>query len=228
MPHSPHTYLVTGANRGLGLEFARQLTARGDVVLATTRDPGKADDLKATGARVLPLDVAEDASLASFREAIKGERIDILINNAGVSSDSKSLESLKADELARVLRINAIGPLMVAQAALTPLRAGVRKTVVNITSILGSIANNHGGSSYGYRGSKACLNMFTACMANELKNEGFTCIAIHPGWVQTDMGGPNATLTPEKSIAIMLKTIDALKPDDTGRYLNTDGTTLPW
>jgi NAD(P)-dependent dehydrogenase (short-subunit alcohol dehydrogenase family) len=228
MPHSPHTFFITGANRGLGLEFAQLLTARGDRVLATARKPEEADELKATGAVIFPLDVADDASLAALPGLVKDERIDILINNAGVGGGAKSIEALEGAELARVFRVNAFGPMLVTRALIPNLRAGIRKSVVNITSQLGSIANNSGGSSYEYRGSKAALNMLTVCLSNELKGEGFTCIAIHPGWVQTDMGGPNATLTPEQSITSLVKVIDALEPTMTGKYLNYDGTGLPW
>jgi NAD(P)-dependent dehydrogenase (short-subunit alcohol dehydrogenase family) len=228
MPHSPHTFFITGANRGIGLEFARRLTARGDRVLATARKPEEAADLKANSATVFPLDVADDASLAALPGLVKNEPIDILINNAGVGGGAKSIETLEAAELARVFRVNAFGAMLVTKALLPNLRAGIRKSVVNITSQLGSIANNTGGSSYEYRGSKAALNMLTVCLSNELKPQGFTCIAIHPGWVQTDMGGPNATLTPEQSVASLIKVIDALEPGMTGKYLNYDGQGLPW
>lgn len=228
MPHSPHTFFVTGANRGIGLEFAQRLTSRGDRVLATARKPDEARELQATGAVIFPLDVADDASLAALPGLVKGEPIDILINNAGVGGGARSIEGLEASELARVFRVNAFGPILVTKALLPNLRAGVRKSVVNITSQLGSITNNAGGSSYEYRGSKAALNMLTVCLSNELKPAGFTCIAIHPGWVQTDMGGANATLTPEQSVTSLIKVIDALEPGMTGKYLNYDGTGLPW
>ncbi len=228
MPHSPHTFFITGANRGIGLEFAQRLTARGDRVLATARKPEEATELKETGAVIFPLDVADDASLAALPGLVKGEPIDILINNAGVGTKFTSIEALESAELDRVFRINSFGPMLVTKALLPNLRAGVRKSVVNITSQLGSITNNSGGSSYEYRGSKAALNMLTVCLSNELKPQGFTCIAIHPGWVQTDMGGANATLTPEQSVTSLIKVIDALEPGMTGKYLNYDGTGLPW
>jgi NAD(P)-dependent dehydrogenase (short-subunit alcohol dehydrogenase family) len=228
MRNSPRTFFITGANRGIGLEFARRLASRGDRVLAASRRPDEAAELRATGATLFPLDVADDASLGALPGLVKGEAIDILINNAGVAGEGKSVETLDSADLARVFRANAFGPLLVTRALLPNLRAGARKAVVNITSQLGSIANNTGGSSYAYRGSKAALNMLTVCLSNELKGEGFTCIAIHPGWVQTDMGGAGATLTPEQSVASLIRVIDALEPGMTGRYLNYDGKPLPW
>lgn len=224
------TYLITGANRGLGLEFARQLSTRKDDtrILATAREPEKATELARLVHDVIPLDVADPASIEKLADHVKDRPIDVLINNAGISSKNNSIEKLDAEELRQVFAVNAIGPMLVTRAILKNLRAGSRKTVFNITSQLGSIGNNHGGSSYGYRGSKAALNMLTVTLANELKKEGFTCVVAHPGWVQTDMGGPNATLKPEESIAALLKLIDGLKPEDTGKFFNYDGKPMPW
>jgi NAD(P)-dependent dehydrogenase (short-subunit alcohol dehydrogenase family) len=222
------TYLITGANRGIGLEFARQLAARDQTVLGTARDPAKAADLARLAHQVLTLDVADPVSVRSLREQIKDRPVDVLINNAGVSSQSKSIATLDAAELQQVFMVNAIGPMLVTQSVLPNLRAGQRKLVFSITSQLGSIGNNSGGSSYGYRGSKAALNMLSKCLANELRPDGFTAVVCHPGWVQTDMGGPSATLTPERSVKDMLALMDRLKPEDTGKFFSHDGSTLPW
>lgn len=224
------TYLITGANRGLGLEFARQLSTRGKetVILGTAREPGEATDLARLVHEVLPLDVADPDSHAALAEALAGRPVDVLINNAGVSSEANRLEKLTLEELQRVFTINAFAPLLITRALIRNLRAGERRTVFNITSQLGSIANNTGGSSYPYRASKTALNQLTVSLAHELKGEGFTCVVVHPGWVQTDMGGPNATLTPEQSIEGMLKLLDRLKPEDTGRFFQYDGKNLPW
>ena len=224
------TYLITGANRGLGLEFARQLSQRKDdtKILATAREPEKAVELQRLVHDVYPLDVADPKSIEKLAEHLKEQPIDVLINNAGVSSKSNSIAALEEADLQTVFTVNAIGPMLVTKAALKNLRAGSRKIVFNITSQLGSITNNKGGSSYGYRGSKAALNMMTVSLSNELKKDGFTCVVAHPGWVQTDMGGPNATLKPEESIAGLLKIIDGLKAEDSGKFFNYDGTMLPW
>jgi NAD(P)-dependent dehydrogenase (short-subunit alcohol dehydrogenase family) len=217
--------VITGANRGIGLEFAKQCTARGDRVIGTARKPGEAAELKATGARVVELDVADPASIAALLGRIGAEPIDILINNAGVSSKSPTLEACTMEELTRVLTINSIAPVLVSRALIAGVRSGTRRMIVNITSVLGSIARNEGGS-YGYRASKAALNMLTSCMAKELKD--LTCIAMHPGWVKTDMGGENAPLPAKVSVASMLGVIDRATLKDSGTFLNYDGTPLPW
>lgn len=222
------TYVVTGANRGLGLEFARQLMARGDKVIATARRPGEATDLTKTGARVVPLEASDEGSIVALGEALTGQAVDVLINNAGVSSESKNLAACTMAELSRVFAVNSTSPVLVTKALLPSMRAGTRRLVVNITSKLGSIGLNSGGSSYAYRASKAALNMFTVSMAHELKGEGFSCIVMHPGWVQTDMGGKEAPLTPDQAVSSMLGVIKRLTAKESGSFLNYDGTPLAW
>lgn len=222
------TYFVTGCTRGLGLEFARQLSARGDDVLATARDPERVGELGALPVRVIGLDVADRWSIENLSDPAGQTPIDVLINNAGVSSASKTLAECDHDELLRVFLINSVAPVMVAKSLLGNLRLGTRRIIVNVSSQLGSITNNTGGSSYGYRASKAALNMLTTCMAHQLKSEGFTCVALHPGWVRTDMGGPDAPLTPLQSVRQILAVIDRLAPADNGKFLSYDGKPLPW
>lgn len=223
------TYIITGGNRGLGLEFARQLSKReGVTLIATARDVAKATDLARLVHEVIPLDLQDEESIRELGKRLGDRPIDVLINNAGVSSDQKTVASLTQAELRRVFDVNAFGPMLVTRHLLAGLRAGSRKTVFNITSVLGSIAGNSGGSSYAYRASKAALNMLTVSLANELRGEGFTCVVVHPGWVQTDMGGPSAPLTVEQSVTAMLKLLDSLKPADTGRYFNHDGASIAW
>lgn len=219
------TVFITGANRGIGLELARQCAGRGQTVIATARKPEEAGDLKKTGARVLALDVADAKSIEACAAELGETPIDLLINNAGVSSKSPRLEACTQEELARVLSVNAIGPVLVTKALLKNVKSGEGKLVVNITSVLGSIAKNEGGS-YGYRASKAALNMFTSCMAKE--HGDITFIAMHPGWVQTDMGGEKAPLKADESVSSMLVAIGRLTKADSGRFLNFDGTTIPW
>lgn len=225
------TYLITGASRGIGLRFVRVLAARGDSAIAAARSPEHAADLRSIRGqvRIVPLDVSDPESIADLPRHIGDAPIDVLINNAGIASrESKTLRALNAAELAGVLMVNAIAPMLVAQSLAPALRRGGRKTIVQITSQLGSIANNAGGSSYGYRASKTALNQFNRSLANELRPEGFTCVAIHPGWVKTDMGGAGADLTVEQAVDHMLRVIDALTPDRTGAFLNYDGSPLPW
>lgn len=220
--------LITGANRGIGLELARLMATRGDVVIGTTRQASEATELASLGVTVLTLDVLDPASIDALGAAMAGRPIDVLVNNAGVSSESKTLASCTAAELARVLATNATGPVLVAKALMPSLEAASRRLIVNVSSQLGSIRNNTGGSSYGYRASKAALNMLTTCMANELKPRGFTCVAMHPGWVRTRMGGEHAPLLPPDAAARILARIDGFAPEDTGTFVNLDGQPLPW
>jgi NAD(P)-dependent dehydrogenase (short-subunit alcohol dehydrogenase family) len=220
--------LVTGANRGLGLEFVQQLQAKGYEVIGTARSPQKATELKATGARVEQLDVADAASVAALAGRLGDTPIDILINNAGMLNRADStMDSLDFDMMERSFQVNSLGPLRVTQALLPNLNAGKGKTVVSITSRLGSIELSTGGL-YSYRASKTALNQINKIMSSELTPQGFTCVVMHPGWVQTDMGGPNATLTKTESIAGMLGVIENLTTESTGKFFNYDGTELPW
>jgi len=227
-PWQGRTVLVTGANRGLGLEFARQLSAAGAAVIGTARKPESADELNALGVRVEQLDVADPVSVAALAERLEGMALDVLLNNAGIFlSQGKFWEEDPAEAL-QVYDVNTLGPLRVTQALLPNLQAGDRKMVMNMSSGLGSIANNNRGSSAAYRASKAALDMLTRTMAMDLEGEGFIFIAMSPGWVRTDMGGEQASLSPEESVAGMLGTLAPLTPEDSGRFLSYDGKELPW
>ena len=222
------TILITGANRGIGLELSRQFGEAGWQVIGTARKPDQADALRGLGAQVLQLDVTDQDSVERLASDLEGRPIDLLINNAGILPRAPSISETDFDDVTRALAVNTIGPMRVTRALLPNLRSGAGKTVVNITSGLGSIANNSSGGFYGYRESKAALNMFTRSLANELRRDGFICIVVHPGWVQTDMGGANATLTASESARGIRDVIDKLAPEDTGTFWNYDGTPLPW
>lgn len=225
---SEGTVLVTGANRGLGLEFAKQLQAKGFKVIGTARKPEKAAELKASGARVEQLDVADQSSVEALAKSLEGVPIDILINNAGMASRAdSSLQTLDFDAMVRIFEVNSLGPLRVTQALLPNLQASKHKTIVNITSRLGSIELSTGGL-YAYRTSKTALNQINKIMSVELAPKGFTSIVIHPGWVKTDMGGADATLNIPESISGMLNVIQDLSVEDTGKFYNFDGEELPW
>jgi NAD(P)-dependent dehydrogenase (short-subunit alcohol dehydrogenase family) len=226
--HPQPTVVITGANRGLGLEFSRQFAAAGATVIATARRPEDADDLRKLGVRVEQLDVADSASVKQFRERIGDLPVDILINNAGIGSWLYRLEEVDADALERYFQVNTLGPLRVTQALLPSLRRGAGKTVVNITSDLASLARNTRGGAYGYRESKAALNMFTRTLAAELRPEEFICVVISPGWVRTDMGGPQAAQSPSESIAGIIRVLRGLTPKDSGKFLDYRGEELPW
>lgn len=222
------TVLITGANRGLGLEFARQYAKAGWSVIGTARTPDKATELKALGVRVMQLDVADAASVERLAADLENQPIDVLLNNAGMANRGAEFETVDFESVEHVLAVNTVGPMRVTQALLTNLRLGSTKKIVSISSDLGSIEKNTGGGFIGYRESKAALNMFARSLAAELGDEGFTCIVMSPGWVRTDMGGPEAPLSPAESINGMRAVIDGLGSDDNGTFKKYDGTTVPW
>ena len=223
-----HTVLITGANRGIGLELARQYTAAGWQVIGTARKPEQAAELRVLNARVLQLDVTDQQSIDRMAEELGDQAVDLLINNAGIFPRVRTLPDVNFDDVTRTFAVNTLGPMRVSRALLSNLRSGQLRKVVNITSRLGSIADNSGGGFYGYRESKAALNMFTRSLANELRADGFICVVVHPGWVQTDMGGASATLTVEESAQGIRNVIANLSPDDNGTFWNFDGAPLPW
>ena len=226
--------LVTGANRGLGLEFVRQLLARGDRVVAACRHPGKAAALNAlTGEypgrlHVLPLDVASEKSRAELvRELpLVCGRIDLLINNAGVLHSGERFGQLSAAHLDDSFRINASGPLLLTEALASTLYDGA--TVANVSSTLGSIASTGQFGTPSYNISKAAQNMATVLLAHALRDRGIGVVALHPGWVQTDMGGDGAQIAASTSVAGLLRVIDGLTLDDSGRFLDWQGRIQPW
>jgi len=221
------TYLVTGAGRGIGHELVRQLAARGEQVFAGVRRPGGFG----AGVKEVMLEVSDPASVEGLGRMMAGQAIDVLINNAGVTSDVKGVEQLTYEELERVFRINSVAPMMVTRAVLPGLRAGRGKKIVNVSSVMGSLTNaaaTPDAKSYAYRASKSCLNMLTVCLGNELRGEGFSCVAMHPGWVKTDMGGAGAALTAEESVRGMLKVIDGLTVAQTGAYVDYAGRKMEW
>jgi len=222
------TVLITGANRGIGLELARQYAAAGWHVIGTARDPGSADELERTGAQVLQLDVTDPASVRRLALDLGTQPLDVLINNAGIQPLMWKLPDIDFDVFDRALAVNTVGPVRVTLALLPHLRAGGLKKIVNVTTNLSSIAGNREGGFYGYRESKAALNMFTKSLAAELGPEGFTCIVLHPGWVRTDMGGPNAPLDVQESVRGMRSVIDGLSAGDNGSFRTWAGDEMAW
>lgn len=222
------TYVVTACNRGLGLEFARQLSGRGNRVIATARDPESAHELQRLDVEVTQLDVSDAASVDRFGAALAEGSVDVLINNAGVGVHSTPLDELDFAEMERFFAVNSIGTLRVTRALLPALRSGADKKIVNLTSRMGSIEDNSSGAAYSYRASKAALNMVTRSLAIDLGPEGFICAVLHPGWVMTDMGGESAPVTTEDSIAGMLCVIDSLSAEDNGEFYDFTGATVPW
>lgn len=225
------TYLITGANRGIGLEFARQLKEAGHRVIGTARNPDDASELKGVADAVHALDVADTASVRAFAADLGNESIDVLINNAAVGLDKDGFASVDWDGAAEKIGVNSVGAMRVTQALLPRLRAGEDKKIVCITSVLGSIGltgTSMGGGYYAYRAGKAALNMLVRTMADELGKDGFTCFVIHPGWVRTRMGGDEAPMAPEQSVQGMLPVIEKAGPDENGAFLDFRGKTLEW
>ena len=228
--------LVTGANRGLGLEWVRQLAARGDTVFATCRRPTKADALNALASqhpnsvKVLAMDVADDESIAAALQkvAAQTDALDVLINNAGVLYENERITNLHSEGLMRAFRINAVGPMMVAQHALPLLRRGERPVIFNTSTMLASLTLKSGSGYCSYSASKAALNMLTRTLAAGLRGEGIIVVAVHPGWVRTDMGGPGAPLTPPQSVRGMAAFLDGLTMAHSGRFWTWEGKEHPW
>ena len=218
--------VVTGANRGLGFEMVRQLLQRPFTVHATYRVN---QGLLSAHERLHlhRLDVRDGAAIAEMMEAIGGP-VDLLINNAGIADGRwSSVEAIDFDTAAEVMDVNALAPIRVTQAALPRLeeKGG---TVVMITSLMGSIADCMSGKSYAYRASKTALNMLTTAMKNELRDRGISVMLVHPGWVETDMGGPNAPIQAEESVAGIMARIEEQSMGMTGRFVDYTGQVLPW
>ncbi len=229
--------LVTGANRGLGLAFVRQLLERGDHVIATCRQPGKATALNTLAGEfpgrlhVLPLDVANGKSRTEFVRELPlvldtDGRIDLLVNNAGVLHSGERFGHIDPAILEDSFRINAIGPFMLTQALAPVLADGAR--IANLSSVMGSIARCSEFRSPSYRSSKAAQNMLTVELAHALRARGIVVLALHPGWVQTEMGGASATTDSDDSVRDLLQVIDAATIDDSGHFLDWRGQPLPW
>lgn len=227
---------VTGANRGIGLGLVRHALDRGDRVFAGCRSPENAGDLNQLqeqhGDRllVLPLDVTKQAAIESALATLQGftAGLDVLFNNAGAGGEKAPLGQLESQDLLDTFAINAVAPLMVAQACLPLLLKGERPVIANITSRLGSIADNASGGWYSYRAGKAALNMINACLARDLSSKGVITVVLHPGWVRTDMGGSGATLAIDESVRGLWAVVDGLQPGDNGRFLAWDGEEIPW
>jgi len=226
--------LVTGANRGLGLEMTRQLLARGDRVVAACRQPGRALDLtRLAGAypgrlHVMPLELPAARSIAELVREVEALdlAIDLLINNAGLLVNGERFGGIEGKALSDSFAANAEGPFLLTQALAPQLSEPAK--VVNLSTGLGSITRTDSLYSPSYAISKAALNMATKLLSIALRDAGVTVIALSPGWVRTDMGGSGAPLAPEQSIASMLRVIDSLKMSNSGQFLTETGETMPW
>ena len=227
--------LVTGANRGLGLEFTKQYAATGWRVYAACREPTKANHLESLAkssngkVSVHHLDIEDFASIENLERELKDVSIDVLLNNAGIYNDhDTSLGNTNYAAWEKALRVNTMAPLKMTEAFIEQVARSEKKIVIAITSRMGSIADNTSGGAYLYRSSKAAVNAVVRSLSFDLKPRGIIAVVIHPGWVQTDMGGKNAPLPVDQSISAMRKLIGRLSESDSGKFFHSDGSELPW
>jgi NAD(P)-dependent dehydrogenase (short-subunit alcohol dehydrogenase family) len=227
--------LITGANRGLGFEFARQYLADGWQVYAACRDPVSASELRRLAEdsgetlRILAMDVTDPASIKAAAEELDGQTIDLLLNNAGIIGPrGQTIGNIDYKAWAKVIDVNTMGPTRVSEAFVDHVARSDRKLIVTLTSGMGSLADNTSGGSIAYRSSKAAVNMVMRSLAIDLAPRGLTCVVVNPGWVQTDMGGANATLTPVESVTALRRLIDTLGPAQSGKFFNYDGREYAW
>lgn len=226
-------YLVTGANRGIGLEFVKQLVDRGHDVIATARQPAEAGELSEIAERtgqvdIVALDITDPEATCDLAGWLDDESIDVLINNAGRLSRGGKPGSFDFDQIQADFTTNAVGTLRVTEAVLPALKRGNARKIMNVSSKMGSIEDNGSGGSYAYRMSKAALNMATRSLANDLAPEEFVVLTVHPGWVQTDMGGQNAKIDTETSVTNLLDVLDDAGPQESGRFWEWNGNEVPW
>jgi NAD(P)-dependent dehydrogenase (short-subunit alcohol dehydrogenase family) len=223
------TILITGANRGIGLELTHSFAKDGWRVHACCRDPQGAGELREIDGTVTVhrLDVTDGTMVAGLAQELAGEPIDILFNNAGVYGPQTGFGQTDYDAWAPVLSANAFAPLRMAECFVEHVARSERKLILNMSSLMGSIADC-GGGSYIYRVSKAALNMITKTLSADLAGRGITVVAFHPGWVQTDMGGRHAPVSTRDSVRGLRKIIGGLTAKDNGGFFAYDGRTLPW
>lgn len=236
---------ITGTNRGLGLEFTRQYLELGNEVFAACRNPLNANSLQQLRNKyvdqlhIIPIDLSDPKSVIAAAQSVKNNTssIDLLINNAGMGASSGSPEQvgrfqkfdmLEMKPMTKIFQVNAMGPILVSKAFHGLLKQSDNPRIIMITSVQGSISHTSGGGMYGYGGSKAALNRMGRALAFELLQDGIVTVMIHPGWVRTDMGGPNATLSPQESVSSMIGLISGFRKPQNGRFFNYNGKELEW
>lgn len=228
------TVLITGTNRGIGLEFVKQFIDRGDSVIALCRNLEAAEELQSLNVEhqnlsLLEIDVAAVESLQYLSAQLGSEAVDVFINNAGVyGPKGVQFGNVEASDWLDVFNINTVVPLLLTQQLIGNLRKGRDKKLIYLTSKMGSITDNSSGGSYIYRSSKTALNQVVKSISLDLADEGFTAAVLHPGWVLTDMGGTNALIDTSTSVTGMISVIDQLQPGQSGGFYNYDGSQIPW
>lgn len=226
--------LITGASRGIGLEFVNQYARAGWRVFATCRNPQAAAALLEAqrqhpdSVSIELLDVGDHAQIESLGSRLKGERLDLLINNAAGGERRVHLADVTYESWERSMRVNAYATLKMAQVFLEQVANSRKKTIVTISSQMGSLTENDSGKRYAYRVSKAAVNMIVKTLSVDLSDMGILVASLHPGWVKTDMGGPEAPLSIQESVAGLMKVIEGLTRAKSGRFFNYDGAEIPW
>ena len=223
------TILITGANRGIGLEFVRQYAEIGCKIIACCRNSLSIDAVQAldVAVEIESLDVADSTSIESLGDRLSGRAIDLVINNAAVRGHIGGLADIDPDDFLATMKVNVLAPLLLTRALLPALSSGRGRTVAMISSRAGSITEGHDDDGdYAYRCSKSALNMATAKLAYEFRT--LTVISLHPGWVKTDMGGPDAEIPVSESVADMRRVLSTLSPLASGAFLAHDGSTIAW
>ncbi len=225
--------LITGASRGIGLEFVRQYLSQGARVFAAARNPDTGELARLAKQHpdqlsLVTLDITRDQDLPTAVAAVRQhtQALDVLINNAGITIKGQKLGTYTREAMLEVLHTNSVAPILVGQAFVELLRHGTNPRIINIGSQVGSFTWNKSGMSTLYAASKTALNMYTRSFANEAA--GIVTVSVHPGWVQTDMGGKEAPLTPPQSVQHLRTLIDRLAPADNGRFFNYDGAPHPY
>lgn len=227
-----HQVLITGANRGIGLEFCKQYASNGWNVIACCRNPATASELSKlalqyNNLQIVSLDVSDFAKIDALALQLKDERIDVLINSAGVYARGK-FGDIDYDEWAMSFKINSMALLKMAEAFVQHVAKSQLKKMAVLTSKMGSIDDNTSGESYIYRSSKTAVNMVMKNLSIDLKPYGISVVTLHPGWVQTDMGGPNGLISVQKSVTGLRNVIDDLRLEKTGQFLDYEGKTINW
>ena len=230
-----HTILITGANRGLGLEFARQYAEQGWRVLACCRNPQSADELNliqtehAETVHVYPLDVSNLNAIEKLAQQLNDVSIDVLLNNAGTyGSPNHSFGQVDYQDWSRTFLINTIAPMKMAETFIKHVTASQMKKMIFLTSKMGSQEDNTSGGSYIYRSSKSALNAVVKSLSIDFKPLGVSVLILHPGWVKTDMGGPHALISAEQSVKSIRELIQGLTLDGSGLFLDYQGNIIPW
>ena len=227
--------LITGANRGIGLEMVKYSMEQGWRVFACCRNPHNSDSLfniaKLSNGKISVhiADMQELSTLQALSYELRNEPIDMLINNAGIyGSDKNKFGSVNVDSWLQTFQVNSIAPLKMVEVFSEQLFMGKKKLVACMSSKMGSMADNGYGNSYIYRSSKAALNAVVKSLSIDLREQGVICVALHPGWVKTDMGGPNAEITTRQSVKQLFSHLSKLTIKDSGRFIDIDGSDIPW